>query len=283
MQGTPSVGFVEAIRLFFSNYFNFKGRTRRSEYWKAGIFVSTISTVLSAILPELGAIWALITLIPSLSMFIRRLHDIGLSGWFYLLAWVPFLSLVWCCMDSKPEENKWGMSPKYPGSPLTGNPDNYGYYPPSPQLPPEPAFQPSANTGSTVDAFQPTADAAVPLIEDCPRTTPCAPAMPAYGTLRICSGTMSGSQFDCSAGTTVMMGRSATRCQIVLDPQYHQVSGLHCSVEFQDGFVTLTDLNSTNGTYLNGTRLPANQPFTVRSGDSVYLANSACTLQFDFH
>jgi len=272
----PSVGFGKAIKLFFSNYFNFRGRSRRSEYWWAMIFVNAISSVLAAALPEVSAIWLLITLIPSMSLFIRRLHDIGLSGWFYLLAWVPFLGLVWCCMDSKPGENKWGTGTKYL-PPFTGNPANYLAADPVPQFPMEPAPQISVEP-----AFQPTTDS-FPLIDDCPPTTPCAPALPAYGTLRICSGSMSGSQFDCSAGTTVLIGRSPAKCQIVLDPQYHQVSGAHCRVEFQDGFVSVTDLNSTNGTYLNGTRLPANQPFTVRSGDSVYLANSACTLQFDFH
>lgn len=264
----PSVGFGEAIKLFFSNYANFKGRSRRSEYWWAILFVNLISTLLGYVLPELGAIWMLIILIPCLSLYIRRLHDIGLSGWFYLLSWVPFLGLVWCCMDSKPDTNKWGSSTKYL-SPLTGNPDHYQFADPVPQISDKTDFQP------TTDSF--------PLIEDCPPTTPFAPALPAYGTVRICTGSMSGSSYDCASGTSVVVGRSPAKCQIVMDPQYHQVSGAHCRIDFQDGFASVTDMNSTNGTLLNGSPIPAGHPVTVRSGDQLQLANSACTLEFFFH
>ena len=58
----------------------------------------------------------LILLIPSISVSVRRLHDIGKSGWWLLLGFIPIAGpivlLVWFCTDSQPGENQWGANPK---------------------------------------------------------------------------------------------------------------------------------------------------------------------------
>lgn len=62
----------------------------------------------------------LILLLPTLAAAVRRLHDTGRSGWIILLNFIPIVNFVtaiitfiWSVQDSKPEENKYGPSPKY--------------------------------------------------------------------------------------------------------------------------------------------------------------------------
>ncbi len=113
----PSVSFGRAISLFFSHYADFKGRSRRSEYWWASLFCNLVSIVLTAVLGDLAWIWSLVILIPTLAINVRRLHDIGKSGWWYLLILIPLVGsiilLIFCCQDSERGRNKWGRSPKY--------------------------------------------------------------------------------------------------------------------------------------------------------------------------
>ena len=59
--------------------------------------------------------WSLATLVPQIAITIRRLHDIGKSGWYYLIGLIPLVGgiilLVWMCQDST-EDNQWGPNPK---------------------------------------------------------------------------------------------------------------------------------------------------------------------------
>lgn len=113
---TPSFGPLTAVQLFFTRFADFKGRARRSEYWWASLFVYILNMALTAIAPEAGSMLTVVLLIPSTALCIRRLHDVGKSGWWYLLIFVPFgafVLLYWCCKDSDPNPNKWGYSPKY--------------------------------------------------------------------------------------------------------------------------------------------------------------------------
>ena len=106
----------QSVVLFFKNYVNFHGRSRRSEYWWVFLFNMIVSSVLTAALPEIAGIWSLAIAIPSLALAVRRLHDIGKSGWWYLLILVPLVGgiilLIWFCKDSRFEANKWGPCPK---------------------------------------------------------------------------------------------------------------------------------------------------------------------------
>ena len=115
-QEKPQVSFVEAIRLYFMNYANFSGRARRSEYWYATLFTSLLNGLFTAIVPDLVWIVSLVTLVPSLAICIRRLHDTGKSGWYYLWFLLPIagpiMVLIRLCKDSE-GDNQWGASPKY--------------------------------------------------------------------------------------------------------------------------------------------------------------------------
>ena len=125
----PMMGFMEAVQKCFSNYVNFSGRARRSEYWFYTLFVGLVQLALGIIgnmifgAPESGTnilqnIFSLAIMIPSLAVFWRRMHDIGKTGLWFFLNLVPCIGqvvlLVFECTDSQPGENMYGMSPKYP-------------------------------------------------------------------------------------------------------------------------------------------------------------------------
>lgn len=107
-----------------NKYAQFSGRATRSEYWYFTLFatiVYIIAMVIDGLLANITGgmpIFMIITmlgfLVPSLAVGIRRLHDIGKSGWWYLLAFVPLISLVlivFFVMDSK-DDNVYGANPK---------------------------------------------------------------------------------------------------------------------------------------------------------------------------
>lgn len=109
-------------------YACFSGRARRQEYWLfvlfniiAGIIVGVVSGVLVSVtnvtaFAFLGTIYNLAVLIPGFAVLFRRLHDTGRSGWWWLIAFIPFIGwivlLVFCCLDSQPGENQYGPNPK---------------------------------------------------------------------------------------------------------------------------------------------------------------------------
>lgn len=105
--------FVEAIKSLFSNYGNFKGRATKSEYWWAFLFLIIVNTLLSKV-PVLGMVVALALFIPNLSLNIRRLHDVGKSGWFLLMGLIPLagfiILIVQYCKDPV-GDNQWGVGP----------------------------------------------------------------------------------------------------------------------------------------------------------------------------
>ena len=121
---------VEAIQICFSKYATFEGRARRSEYWFYTLFIWAVQMILYILgiiilgkSPEDGtnilmSIFSLATLVPSLAVFWRRMHDIGKSGAWFFLNLVPCVGsivlLVFELTDSQPGENQFGMGPKYP-------------------------------------------------------------------------------------------------------------------------------------------------------------------------
>lgn len=76
------------VNFFKENYINFSGRISRHQFWMVVLYSMLIATVLDLI-PYLKIIFSLALLVPSVCMFIRRLHDIDVSGW-----WVIALAVV---------------------------------------------------------------------------------------------------------------------------------------------------------------------------------------------
>ena len=126
----PKPSFIEAVTTCFKKYATFSGRARRSEYWYFALFIVICQALLSAIgnailgVPDDGGtnilqtIFNFAVLIPKISVFWRRMHDIGKKGTWFFLALIPVIGwiiiLIWECKDSEPGENEYGMSPKYP-------------------------------------------------------------------------------------------------------------------------------------------------------------------------
>lgn len=119
------VGFGDAVKLFFKNFTNFKGRSTRSEYWYVVVFNMLINFVLSFITTGvvvssgdttassvISGLYSLIVLVPTLALITRRLHDIGKSGWWYLIIFTcvgAFVLLYWFCQPSV-TTNQYGPS-----------------------------------------------------------------------------------------------------------------------------------------------------------------------------
>lgn len=80
-----NVDFITAIKLFFANYANFRGRSTRAEYWWAMLGIFVISCILSFLKWEtLNGLFSLAVIIPNYAIMTRRFHDAGYSGWVVL-------------------------------------------------------------------------------------------------------------------------------------------------------------------------------------------------------
>ena len=108
-------------------YKDFSGRARRKEYWMFVLIDALIRLALSIVdfqlfgtpMDKYGPIIALysnILFLPTLAVSIRRLHDVGKSGWMLLVLLIPIIGIIWIfildIMDSEPDENKYGPNPK---------------------------------------------------------------------------------------------------------------------------------------------------------------------------
>lgn len=105
-------------------YVDFSGRSRRKEYWMFFLINMIISYAITGIslalempmLATVSSIYSIAVLIPSIAVGVRRMHDVGKSGWYLL---IPIYSLVLACTDSQPGSNKWGENPKGIGNDST--------------------------------------------------------------------------------------------------------------------------------------------------------------------
>ncbi len=109
-------------------YADFSGRARRKEYWMFVLFNMVFSFaamildhILGIVIETAGydpfyILYSLAVFIPSLAVGVRRLHDIGKSGWMWLIVFIPIVGAIWLIalmtFDSKPGANKWGDNPK---------------------------------------------------------------------------------------------------------------------------------------------------------------------------
>ena len=84
----------QSITLCFSKYADFNGRASRPEYWWFALFIFLVSAALSMVSHVLPGIFALATLLPSLAVAARRLHDTERSGWWLLIGLVPMVGFV---------------------------------------------------------------------------------------------------------------------------------------------------------------------------------------------
>lgn len=96
------------------NYATFSGRARRSEYWYFTLFHVIILITLTLIDTAMDSklfqnLYSLIILLPSIAVGVRRMHDVGKSGWFLL---IPIYNLILACTEGDTGENAFGPDPK---------------------------------------------------------------------------------------------------------------------------------------------------------------------------
>ena len=120
------------LDILTNKFADFNGRARRKEYWMWTLYC-TIILLISMVFDnlfgltfellgeDLGYGWlylifGIIQFIPGLAVVVRRLHDVGKSGWYYLIILIPLIGFIWIlvllCTDGVKEENKWGTNPK---------------------------------------------------------------------------------------------------------------------------------------------------------------------------
>lgn len=110
----------------FKQYAVFSGRAQRAQYWYFTLFSILAEIALEICDQALGtsnehlslfsSLFSLAVLLPSLGVTVRRLHDIGRSGWWVLILLIPILGalvlLVFMVLDSQPGDNRYGPNPK---------------------------------------------------------------------------------------------------------------------------------------------------------------------------
>lgn len=97
------------------NFAVIDGRAGREEYWHFTLINIVVCIALYASYNSLWAIYALAVLVPGITVSIRRLHDIGRSGWWFLIAFVPVVGIVYLIFmlqDGMHGENQYGFNPK---------------------------------------------------------------------------------------------------------------------------------------------------------------------------
>jgi len=147
LDGAP-LGFGAAIRSAFRNYVTFHGRASRSAYWWFALFTSLLglpfyvwymaaliggaatavnanssappSFPVGALVPMLFlSLLGLALFLPSLGLAVRRLHDCNRSGWYYFMAFIPFVGslilLIFYVQEGTPGPNQYSLSSGYGG------------------------------------------------------------------------------------------------------------------------------------------------------------------------
>jgi uncharacterized membrane protein YhaH (DUF805 family) len=116
--------FTQAIKSVLTQFNNFHGRARRSEYWYYFLFECSIDFILSFLGNKTGIsafttvmyIFNFALFIPGLALLFRRMHDTGKSAWLLLPCIIPvagqIFMMIWFLKDSQPGENQWGPNPK---------------------------------------------------------------------------------------------------------------------------------------------------------------------------
>lgn len=115
------MNMFQAVGNCFSNYVTFSGRATRSEYWWFTLFNLLAGFVLGMVQAAMGLqfgladLYALAAILPGVAVTSRRLHDVGRSGWWQLLIFVPLIGaivlLVWLVSKGEYGTNSWGEDP----------------------------------------------------------------------------------------------------------------------------------------------------------------------------
>ena len=121
------MNIMQSISTVFSKYITFAGRAQRSEYWWFILFILIGSAVAAAFdtvtgsmnftygTGIIGAIFSLVIFLPCWAVEVRRLHDVGKSGWWLLIILIPLIGsiilLIWLIRKGTEGDNQYGPDP----------------------------------------------------------------------------------------------------------------------------------------------------------------------------
>ncbi len=109
------MNFTDAVKACFTKYADFSGRAKRPEFWWFVLFCIVVSVVLEFVSSYVSWAFSLATLVPSLAVGARRLHDVNKSGWLQLLALIPILGWIYliyvCAQPGDTADNQYGPVP----------------------------------------------------------------------------------------------------------------------------------------------------------------------------
>lgn len=113
-----SLNFFQSIKYCFAHYFVGKDRAVRSEYWYFYLGYIIYTRIVDVMFgnPQdgaLGGLFLLVWLIPLTTASVRRMHDVGKSGWYL---WIPIYNLILLCTEGEPGPNQYGDPVDYRGS-----------------------------------------------------------------------------------------------------------------------------------------------------------------------
>ena len=117
------MGPIDAVKTCFVKYVDFDGRAPRSEYWYFVLFTGLLTSLSGYLDSEYGLTFVevgitsgiinLLIFLPTVAVGVRRLHDIGKSGWWVLLPFTIigiFVIIYWAAQISV-DDNEYGKNP----------------------------------------------------------------------------------------------------------------------------------------------------------------------------
>ncbi len=106
---------LASVKICFSKYATFSGRAKRPEYWHWFLFVILATVITTLISNLLYNLFTLAVLLPNMAVVCRRLHDIGRSGWWMLIGFIPVIGwgfmIYWLVQPSQEGSNKYDETP----------------------------------------------------------------------------------------------------------------------------------------------------------------------------
>lgn len=248
-----------------NHYADFKGRLPRRSYWVFVLFNILISTalyVLSAIVlktPILCSVYSLAIMLPGIGACIRRLHDIGKSGWWYLLALTgvgAVVLLVFFCLPGDECDNAYGQNPADADSRIKIEKQ-------------EPPVQIIGDDEE--DTILEQIDDDETTIED--HGSELDEAEPRASLIRLSDNT----RID-MRGWSYSLGRNPAKADYVVSDK-KTISSKHATIYISNGNYYIADNDSTNGTFVNQVLVPKKQNHVLKEGDIIKLSDE----QFVFH
>lgn len=280
-------------------YADFSGRARRKELWMFALFNGIFAIGLFFLGAIIGALisggdenitiigialyalvlYLLAVFIPSLAVLVRRLHDVGKSGWWYFIVFIPIIGAIWLFVllvtDSEAVTNKYGENPKKTSDdyfdPKNGDNENINNLNSDKEM--NNSTQPE-NSSKTVysESFAGRFGTKIEREEKISSKENPENLKVLCGMLVSFSKTEIGEYWELREGNN-SIGSSSSENTIVLSEKH--VSSKHAIINVSKDNQNncwkfqLVDLSSTNGTELNGSKLPIYLRSEIKNGDKI--------------